>query len=110
MKFSGAGLGENLNGAEANPFKLSRKGILIDNDFANGLFVRQTVAGRKPVDENLGAVRARGWPSERIQLCREFVGIVSQRIQFLAADYPGRLIAVRIRADAAQIIDPGSTT
>src|SRR6266513_37870 len=105
MKFSGARLGENLNVAEPNAFKLRRKRILIDDNLANGLFVRYAVTRRKPVNEDLRAAWPGRWTGQRIQLSRKLVRIVREHVQIFSADDARSLIAVRIGAKGSHVVN-----
>ena len=76
MKLAGAWPGEDLNVAKTDAFPLGGKRILIDDDFADRLFVRQSWTGSESVNKFLCTARSRCWASERALLCCQFVRIV----------------------------------
>jgi hypothetical protein len=71
----GARLGKDLHAREPRSIVLRREGIRVDADLADRRFRRQ-IPSRKPVDEDLSAARPGRRPGQRLQLQRQFVGIV----------------------------------
>ncbi len=83
-QFVGAGLGQNLDAAEADLVVFRRKRVLIDADLADGIFVGKLAAG-EPVDVNLAAVGACRRTRQSLQIGLQIVGIVGKRLQIFAA-------------------------
>src|SRR5882672_5367293 len=105
MKLSCSGFGENLNRAKTDSFKLCRKGILIDDDLADRLLVRNPVTRSESINEDLCAAGSGSGTSQRIQLRCKFVRIVRKRVEIFPADDPRSFVAVRIRAERSQVVN-----
>ena len=84
--------GNTANGlrdaAVAKLVVLRGKRILIDTNFANGSFRRQ-LPGREAVNVNLAAIRARGWPGERLQFRLLVVRVIGESVEILALQGDG---------------------
>src|SRR5260370_37074418 len=83
VELVGAGLGENLDAAVAELVVLRGKWILVDADFADGSFGRES-SGGETVGINLTAVWAGRGAGKRLQFGLEFVGIIGERFEILA--------------------------
>src|SRR5580700_296314 len=75
-----AGLGEDLDFPVAYLVVLGRKGILIDADLADG-FLGRKLAAAEAVDEDGAAVGSGRRAGERLEVGREVVGVVGERIE-----------------------------
>src|SRR5205823_2995922 len=80
----GAGAGENLDAAEAQPVVFGGEGILVDADLANGFLGRQ-VAAAETIDIDGAAVGAGAGSGQRLQRVRKVVRIVGQGRQIFPA-------------------------
>jgi hypothetical protein len=84
MKFVAAGLGEDLDTAEAQLVVLRRKRVLVDPDLADGVLGRK-LAAAEPIDEDRAAIGSGSRAGECLEIGREVVGIVGECVQIGAA-------------------------
>jgi len=80
-----AGLGENFNSAKTHAVILRGKWVLVDADFTDGRFGRKLAAG-EAIDIDLPAVRSSGRAGQRLQIGKQFIGIVGQGFELFTRD------------------------
>ena len=99
----GAWFRQDLSSPEANGIELRRKRVLIDPDFADGALGRQHgVAGRKAIDEDLGAGRACRRSGQRRQIRLQVVGIIGEGIKGISGDHDAGSIGRFTHGTSAQ--------
>ncbi len=93
---------EDLDAIPARKLILSRKGIVVDANFADR-FLRRDLAVRETIDFDLcvAAGFGIGWSSHRLQRRGECLWIVRERFEIATAQHEGVLIVVRIGADVS---------
>jgi len=77
VKLSGAGPCQYLDVAEADALPFGRERILIDDNLANRLFVRQTRTSSKTIDKDLRAARQRDREEAHEQVAGHADGIAT---------------------------------
>ena len=77
-------------------------GLAVDADLADGGLRRQTAAG-EAIDVELAAAGSGSRTGQRLQLQREFVGIVGERRELPFAQHHAAAVGLGLRADAAAV-------
>ena len=98
MKLIRAGLREDFDSAVSQPIVFGGERILIDANFANGCFGRQSAA-RESVDVDLTAIGAGRRARESLQFGLQFIGVIRERFEIGAFENYSASVVGRIHAD-----------
>src|SRR5690349_21039705 len=80
---------ENFDPPKAEFVVLRSKWILIDPDFPDRFFARQ-LSTAEAVNENLASGGAGGWSCKRLEIGREILRVVGQRLEIVPSEYNRR--------------------
>src|SRR5690242_7402269 len=86
LQLVSARLRENFDPAKAEFVVFRRKRILIDPDFPDRFLARQ-LASAEAVNENLVSGGAGGWSCKRLEIGREILGVVGQRLEIVPSEH-----------------------